>query len=220
MRYFRFVLLSIAFACFTGIAISQDIDPESQKLIDKYKSDNENIPKEVANLMPPVVKTAEQRWTVEPSTNMLLEARLEGNDDGPSTKNLDYTIIVNVFNVKNPLGKSTANSSLKQMRDTMLNDWKKDNPVGKDGPMTRNPYEKISVTKGYILMQKIFIAKHKDGEGTVPESTTYAGFLYMEPDNGVLTARTSVSADKKVLEGMLRHTATGAAKIRWDKYFK
>jgi hypothetical protein len=221
MKYFRSALLLIIFALFTGITVSQDLDPDTKKLLEKYQTDRQSMPKEVEALMPSIVKIEEKIWTVEPSTNMLLEAKIAGNNNYTSAANpLELNIIVNVFNVKNPLGKSTANSTLKQMRDGMLKNWKDGHPVEKNGPTTRHQYEKISVAKGYILMQKIFVAKHNEGEGSVPESTTFAALLYMELDNGALTAETNVSKDKKALEGMLKHTAANAVKINWDKYFK
>lgn len=224
MSKFRSAILMTVLSIFIGSVFAQDIpeiDPETAELLQKYQNLSGNVPAEVEALVHKSVKITEKKFTVEPSTNMLLTSvmRADNRESNPEVQ-LEYEIIINVFNVKNSLGKSTANSSLGTMRKEMLKNWTEPHPIEKNGPTTRNAYEKIPVAKGYMLIQKIFTEKHGDGEGDVPESTTYAGFLYLELDNGILTASTNEITDKKALETMLKHTAAGAVKIKWDSYFK
>ena len=224
MSHFKSIVMLAFLAVFSGSILSQDmpeIDPETAELMKKYQNQSENIPSEVKALIPASVKITDQNFAVEPTTNMLLTSSLRANNwESGSKVQLEYEIIINVFNVKNSLGKSTADSSLGAMRKEMLKNWTESHPVEKDGITVRNPYEKTTVAKGYYLIQKIFTPKHVDGEGTVPEVTEYAGFLYLEIDNGILTASTNLSPDRKSIESMLKHTAAGAVKIKWDRYFK
>ena len=224
MSHFKSIIMIAILAVFPGSIFSQDmpeIDPETAELMKKYQNQSENIPSEVKALIPASVKITDQNFAVEPTTNMLLTSSLRANNwESGSKVQLEYEIIINVFNVKNSLGKSTADSSLGAMRKEMLKNWTESHPVEKDGITVRNPYEKTTVAKGYYLIQKIFTPKHVDGEGTVPEVAEYAGFLYLELDNGILTASTNLSPDRKSIESMLKHTASGAVKIKWDSYFK
>ena len=224
MSHFKSIIMLAFLAVFSGSILSQDmpeIDPETAELMKKYQNQSENMPSEVKALIPASVKITDQNFAVEPTTNMLLTSSLRANNwESGSKVQLEHEIIINVFNVKNSLGKSTADSSLGAMRKEMLKNWTESHPVEKDGITVRNPYEKTTVAKGYYLIQKIFTPKHVDGEGTVPEVTEYAGFLYLELDNGILTASTNLSPDRKSIESMLKHTASGAVKIKWDSYFK
>ena len=224
MSHFKSIIMLAVLAVFSGTIFSQDmpeIDPETAELLKNYQNQSENMPSEIKALIPSSVKITEQNFTVEATTNMLLTSSIRANNwESGSKVQLEYEIIINVFNVKNSLGKSTANSSLGTMRKEMLKNWTESHPVEKDGVTIRNPYDKTAVAKGYYLIQKIFTPKHADGEGEVPEVTEYAGFLYLEIDNGILTASTNESTDRKSVEAMLKHTAAAAAKIKWDSYFK
>ena len=63
--------------------------------------------------------------------------------------------------------------------------------------------------------------KYQNRSGDIPaEVTEYAGFLYLEIDNGILTASTNDCADRKSVEALLKHTAAAAAKIKWNSHFK
>lgn len=224
MSHFKSIIMLAILAVFSGTIFSQDmpeIDPETAALMKSYQNQSENMPSEVKALIPSSVKITDQNFAVEATTNMLLTSSIRANNwESGSEIHLEYEVIINVFNVKNSLGKSTADSSLGAMRKEMLKNWTESHPVEKDGITVRNPYEKTTVAKGYYLIQKIFTPKHVDGEGTVPEVTEYAGFLYLEIDNGILTASTNLSPDRKSIESMLKHTAAGAVKIKWDRYFK
>ncbi|MBP8084180.1 MAG: hypothetical protein KAZ87_13360 [Spirochaetes bacterium] len=224
MSHFKLFVMLTFIAVFSGSIFSQDmpeIDPETAEIMKNYQNQSENMPAEIKALIPASVKITDQNFAVEATTNMLLTSSIRANNwESGSKVQLEYEIIINVFNVKNALGKSTADSSLEAMRKEMLKNWTESHPVEKDGITIRNPYEKTAVSKGYYLIQKIFTPKHVDGEGTVPETTEYAGFLYLEIDNGILTSSTNECTDKKAIESMLKHTAAASAKIKWNSYFK
>ena len=224
MNTFKTAFMLMFLCLFSGAIFPQDmpeLDPETAELMKKYQNQSGDMPAEVKALIPSTLQATEQNFTVEPATNMLLTSTIRANNwESDSKIKLEYEIILNVFNVKNPLGKSTADSSLGTMRKEMLKNWTENHPVEKDGIKIKNPYEKKAVAKGYYLIQKISTPKHTDGEGEVPEVTEYAGFLYLEIDNGILTASTNDCADRKSVEALLKHTAAAAAKIKWNSYFK
>ena len=202
-----------------------EIDPESMKLIEKYREQNKNMPKEVAALLPGYLTATDSTWMVEETSKILLQGTLQADNedatvDGKSVTGVKYKITVNVFNMKSSAGKMTANSSLNGLRKRGREEWAGQHKAEKDGHVTSYAPEKIAVKKGYILIQKKFSAAHDDGEGTVPAETTYCGYLYMEVDNGLLTAEISELKEKSAIEKILKHTAASAAKIMWDSYFK
>ncbi len=228
MRMLKAVMMISLAAVFLHSASAQDagdLDPEAMKLVDKYKEQNANMPPEVKALMPSYLSLSDSKWLVEESSKMLLQGSLQAdnnsaNVDGKKIDNVDYKIIVSVYNMKSPMGKMMADSTLKDLRKQGKEEWASQHKAEKDGPTTRSAPEKITVQKGYMLIQKIVVAEHKDGEGNVPSSIRYCGYLYLEVDNGLLTAEIGEVSERGAVEKIMRSTAGNAVKIKWDKFFK
>lgn len=202
-----------------------EIDPETMKLVEKYREQNASMPKEVSALLPGYLTATDSTWMVEETSKILLQGTLQADNenatiDGKNVNGVNYKIIVNVFNMKSSAGKMTANSTLNGLRKRGREEWAGQHKAENNGPDTSYAPDKIAVQKGYILIQKKFSAAHDDGEGTVPAETTYCGYLYMEVDNGLLTAEIGELKDKTAVEKILKHTAAAATKIRWESYFK
>lgn len=187
---------------------------------------NANIPPEILGLMPTGLSITEKNWTVEPTTNMLLQANLTSNMSGTKLENtesygLELQILMSAFNLNSPLGKMTADQSLKMGRQELQDKWIKEHAEKQEGYKVFYKPEKIPAAGGYILIQKIFHKAHVDGEGTVPEKTYYCGFLYMDMEGGWLTAEIQpVPNTKTGIEKWLKHIAAAGAKLNVKKYFK
>lgn len=227
MRKIRCIILTAFIISASASLFPQHpgFDPEAAKMEDTFKGQSADMPKEVAALMPRVLKIHDRSWVVEQTMKILLQASLQSDDFIQTAENRSlhvlYKIIVNVYNIDSPMGKSTADSTLRDMRMNALDDWAARHPAEVNDYSTRSAPEKIKVNKGYIYIQKIFSARHNDGEGMVPESTSYSGFLHLEVDNGLLTAEADDVADRTfLLDKLLRQTAAAGVKIRWEKYFK
>lgn len=228
MNIVRMAVIAGMMVCLFNPVSAQDdgeIDPEMMKLVDKYREQSANMPKEVSALLPGYLTATDSTWMVEQTSKILLQGTLQADNesatvDGKNVTGVKYKIVVNVFNVKSPTGKMTANSSLKELRKRGREEWAGRHKAEKDGHKTNYSPEKIPVQKGYILIQKKFSAEHEDGEGTVPAETSYCGYLYIELDNGLLTAEVDDLSERSAVEKILKHTAGSAVKIKWDSYFK
>ena len=228
MKCIRIAFMLGLFAVLVNAVSAQDgneIDPETMKLVEKYRDQNANMPKEVSALLPGYLTATDSTWMVEETSKILLQGTLQADNenaiiDGKSIDGVKYKIIVNVFNMKSSAGKMTANSTLNGLRKRGREEWAGQHKAEKDGHETSYAPDKIAVQKGYILIQKKFSAAHDEGEGTVPAETTYCGYLYMEVDNGLLTAEIGELKDRSAVEKILKHTAAAATKIRWESYFK
>jgi hypothetical protein len=187
---------------------------------------NQNIPPEVMSLMPPGIQATEKNWTVEPTTKMLLQANLTANIGNTKLENtqayeLELNILMTVYNLNSMVGKMTADQSLKIQRQEMQDQWMRGHGEKQEDYKTFYKPEKMPVTGGYILIQKIFHKAHVDGEGNVPESTHYCGFLYMDMEAGWLTAEVQPIPNTKAgIEKWLKHIAAVGAKLDVKKYFK
>ena len=226
-----FVLLFSSIAVLISVrSFPQEIeglDPEMQDVVDDYKNQNENIPREVVEIIPDFLTQKDHSWSIEHFSKMLLQSTLSGSAsyikvDGMQHSSITYRAEATVFNMKSPNGKLTANASLKNLRLKNIEEWKNGHAPEEGENWRTFPFEKITLQKGYILLQKRFTKEGIDEMGAkIPALTEYAGFLYLEIDNGVFTAETDFLVNKKtVVDSILKYSAERALSIKWESYFK
>jgi hypothetical protein len=218
---FQFVIAHSLFA--QGLP---PMDPEAMKVIQSYQEQNENIPPEILGLMPSDLKVTEKKWSVETSSKMLLQLnlactigsiRLENTED----YSLDLWIRMTTYNLKSDLGKMIADQSLDTQRQQVQSTWFDNHQESQDDILTISKPEKIEVPHGAIYIQKIYARAHLEGEGMVPEKTSYCGFLYMDMEAGYLTAEVQTLPNTKTgIEKWFKHIAASAAKLKMEKYFE
>lgn len=202
-----------------------EIDPEVMELMGNYQEQNENIPIEMLALMPSELEVSKKTWMVEPSTNMMLTVNLESTMNNTQLENtesyqLNLRISMTSYNMKSYAGKMMADQSLDSQRQEAQDSWVRVHPESSGEILKIYQPEKIVLSQGYILIQKTYSPAHEEGEGMVAERTTYAGFLYMDVENGFLTAEVQTVPNTKVgIEKWLRHIGTSALKLDIEKYF-
>jgi len=202
------------------------LDPEAMKLVQQYTQHNNEIPSEVSALIPPGLPLTEKEWSVEASQKMLLQADLTSHIDSTKIENteaytLDLHVVGTVYNPGSVAGKMILDQSLAQQRKEVQENWTSIHPAKKEGHITRSQPEKITVPKGYILVQKMESAAHHEGEGMVPARVEYCGFLYVELENGWLWAEVQpIPNTKSGIVMWLGHVAAKANIIDFKKYLK
>jgi hypothetical protein len=202
------------------------IDPEAMKFIQNQQQQTGNIPPEILALMPVGLKVTEKTWYVEPMNKMLLTLALESHINSTKLENnevydLELKIAMTAYNMKSDVGKMSADNSLKEMRQGAQNNWLDAHPESSSEFETIYTPEKIVLSpKSFILTQKTFAPAHDEGEGRVPESTHYTGYLYLEVEGGFLTSEVQQIPNTKAgIEKWLRYISTSTGKLDLNKYF-
>jgi hypothetical protein len=227
-RHFSATFL-MAFICASLSVGAQDLpqmDPEAMKILQSYQQQQENIPAEMLALMPPGLALTEKKWYVEVSSKMLLQLDLKsfmGSTNLENSENyaLDFRLDLTAYNLNSVPGKMTADQSLDLQRREVQSNWIDTHQESQIDEIVNSKPEAIQIPQGQLLIQKIVSKAHQEGEGTVPEKTSYCGFLYLEMENGYLTAEMQPVPNTKVgIEKWLKHVAGTAAKLKLGKYFE
>jgi hypothetical protein len=215
VRHLLYLLPPIGVLSLLSLCGAQDmpaLDPEAMKLLQQVQEQNQSIPAEILALMPEGLGVTEKSWVVEPTTNSLLQLDLRSEE---------LRILLTSYNLKSMVGKLTADQSLELQRKDAREEWLRLNPKRQEDYREFSEPEKVDVPNGKLYVQKLLCKAHHEGEGQVPESVSYTGFLYLEVTNGVLKAEISGMRDSRAdVEEWLRHVADNASKLKLETYFE
>ena len=225
MKKTFFLAACLCFAAAGALHAQEGIDPETLKMMQQYQQQSQDVPSELLALMPKGIEISSKNWMLEPSSKMLFQLTMNSsmstNLENTEDYQLDVKINLTAYNLSNPGAKSIADASLRTQQSAITGSWTAAHPETKTAERVASKPEKIAVARGFILIQKIFMPRHADGEGMVPERTEYCGLLYQDVDGGFLTAEIGTIPNTKAgIEKWLKQIAAAGAKIKPDKYFK
>jgi hypothetical protein len=225
MRKTFFIAACLCFSAAGALTAQEGLDPETMKMMQQYQQQSQDVPAELLSLMPKGIDISSKNWMLEPSSKMMFQLGLQSAMSTKLENTEDYQLEVKIsltaYNLSSPGGKAIADAALRSQQSAITGNWTAAHPEKKSAECVASKPEKITVARGFILIQKIFMPRHADGEGMVPERTEYCGLLYQDVDGGFLTAEIgSVPNTKAGIEKWLKQIASAGAKIKPDKYFK
>ena len=225
MKKTFFIAACLCFAAAGALHAQKGLDPETMKMMQQYQQQSQDVPSELLALMPKGIEVSSKNWMLEPSAKMMFQLTLQSATSTKleNTENyqLELKIGLTAYNMASSGGKAIADAALRSQQSSLTGNWTAAHPETKSAECVASKPEKIAVTRGFILIQKIFTPRHADGEGMVPEKTEYCGFLYQDVDGGFLTAETGkVPNTKAGIEKWLKQISASGSKIKPGKYFK
>ena len=225
MKKTFFFAACLCFAAAGALHAQEGLDPETMKMMQQYQQQSQDIPAELLALMPKGIEISSKNWMLEPSSKMMfqlgLQSAMSTKLDNTEEYQLELKINLTAYNMASPGGRAIADAALRAQQSSLTENWNTAHPETKTAECVASKPEKIAVSRGFILIQKIFSPRHADGEGMVPERTEYCGFLYQDVDGGFLTAETGkVPNTRAGIEKWLKQISAAGSKIKPGKYFK